>query len=352
MTNEQHREPGAPPANTPPGSAATAPRPSRWRRGLAAATILYCLAIALLWIWMRSEGDRSWLATLFLFGPRWICALPLVLLVPLAVIWHRRLLLLLLISGMLILGPIMGLKVHFSDSTTPMSLRVLTCNVDQGVFRVGALAELIDRTQPDIVALQEVKQVPPLVWPKGWHVVFIDELLVASRHPIVEQGSVPRETVPGKLVGIRYLIKLPSRDVQFFNLHLVTPRPGLEAVLDSKRGLDLSGIPQLDAILQVRTEESWLTSAWVANFPGPKIVAGDFNMPADSGIYRDTWSFLRNAFASTGFGFGFTKLTEQKGWTYGARIDHILYSPPWQCVRAWVGPDIGSDHLPMLADFE
>jgi endonuclease/exonuclease/phosphatase (EEP) superfamily protein YafD len=348
MTSQHQRQPAVPPA-----SASISPQPSRMRRWVAAATWLYCVAILLLYIWMWLEGDRSWLATIFLFGPRWLCALPLLVLVPLAAIWRRRMLWLLLSSALMIVVPIMGFEAHFSEPSTPMSLRLLTCNIDQGAFHVDALARLIERTQPDVVALQEVRQTPPeLMWPQDWHVLMRDEQVIASRYPIVEQGSIPRATVPGKTVAIRYLIQLPGREVQFFNLHLLTPRPGLEAVLDSKRGLDLSAIPKLDAILRVRNDESWETSTWVAGFKGPKIVVGDFNMPADSGIYRDTWSFLQNAFSSTGFGFGFTKITRQHGWNYGTRIDHILYSPPWQCLRAWVGPDIGSDHLPLLADFE
>jgi endonuclease/exonuclease/phosphatase (EEP) superfamily protein YafD len=348
MNSPQHQQPVDPP--TP---AKTKPRLSLMQRLVAASTWLYCAALLLLWVWMWLEGDRSWLATIFLFGPRWLCALPLLFLVPLAIIWRRRMLWLLLCCALVVVVPIMGFVVHFTDPAEPMSLRVLTCNVEQSTFHVDALASLIERTQPDIVALQEVQQPPPpLMWPKDWHVLFKDRLVVASRHPIVEQESIPRASVPGKLVGIRYLVQHPRGEVQLFNLHLLTPRPGLEAVLDRKRGLDLSAIPQLDAVIRVRNDESWETSIWVASFPGPKIVVGDFNMPADSGIYRDTWSFLQNAFSSTGFGFGFTKITRQHGWEYGTRIDHILYSPPWRCLRVWVGPDIGSDHLPLLADFE
>jgi len=203
------------------------------------------------------------------------------------------------------------------------------------------------------VALQEVRGAPPpLIWPEGWHVVYRDEYLLASRYPIVEAGSALRTTVANKHIGFRYLIQFPDRQVQFFNLHLMTPRSGLEAVLDRRSGLDLSGIPMLEAILRVREAETRLASDWVASFPDAKIVAGDFNMPVDSTIYRDYWTWLDNAFSTTGFGFGFTKMTEKQGWTYGARIDQILYSPPWTCVRAWVASDIGSDHLPLVADFQ
>jgi endonuclease/exonuclease/phosphatase (EEP) superfamily protein YafD len=143
---------------------------------------------------------------------------------------------------------------------------------------------------------------------------------------------------------------LPRGEAQVFNLHLTTPRPGLEAILDGRRGIDLAGLPALEKILQIRDEESQAISRWVDQHPGPKIVVGDFNMPAYSTVFRRDWGSLTNAFSAKGFGFGFTKLTETKGHEFGARIDHVLVSPPWKCVRAWVGPDIGSDHRPLVVD--
>ena len=35
---------------------------------------------------------------------------------------------------------------------------------------------------------------------------------------------------------------------------------------------------------------------------------------------------------------------------FGVRIDHVLTGDGWRCRRCWVGPDVGSDHLPLLAD--
>ena len=73
-------------------------------------------------------------------------------------------------------------------------------------------------------------------------------------------------------------------------------------------------------------------------------------MPPDSVIYRRYWGRYENAFSQTGFGFGKTRWTTMKGITFGIRIDHILSNEHWQPERCWVGPDIGSDHLPMFAD--
>jgi len=58
---------------------------------------------------------------------------------------------------------------------------------------------------------------------------------------------------------------------------------------------------------------------------GTTIVTGDFNMPVESAIYRNTWSVFSNAFNTAGLGFGYTKITPKRGSTYGTRIDHILF---------------------------
>ena len=90
---------------------------------------------------------------------------------------------------------------------------------------------------------------------------------------------------------------------------------------------------------------------WIGRFSEALIIAGDFNMPTDSAIYRQYWSRYSNAFSTCGFGFGHTKQSVIRGLHYGLRIDHVLTDPFWRCRRCWVGPDLGSDHLPVIADF-
>lgn len=331
---------------------ARARRSLRWRRFVAAAVLVYAASIFALWLWMYLEGDRSWLATMFLFGPRFLCALPLPVLALAALVWQRRLLWIVAVTTVMILGPILGFHAHF-PGTGPGELRVLTCNVAQRAYSDVELADLIDRERPDIVALQEVVVPPPeIVWPRGWHVVHRDELLVASRYPVAMEDAMFRPSVPGKLVVIRYKISAPGRDVQLFNLHLMTPRWGFEAVLDREKGLDLSEVPRVDAMLWLRAAEQEEVSQWINTFEDPKIIVGDFNTPVESTIFRRCWSGYKNSFSAAGFGLGFTKITAKRGWSYGARIDHVLYTAPWRCLRAAVGPDIGSDHRPLIAVFE
>jgi endonuclease/exonuclease/phosphatase (EEP) superfamily protein YafD len=95
-----------------------------------------------------------------------------------------------------------------------------------------------------------------------------------------------------------------------------------------------------------REIESRVTSRWAVQGQLPLLVAGDFNLPVESRIYRESWGGFINAFSRSGRGFGFTRFN---GWIR-VRIDHVLAGPGWRVDRAWVGPDVGSDHRPVVAD--
>jgi vancomycin resistance protein VanJ len=312
----------------------------------------YSLAVVVACVWMHWRADRGWLATLMLFGPRWLCALPWPWLVIAAALWHRRLLGLLLAVGVIILGPIMGFCVHLPTfrSETPQ-LRVLTCNVKDDSFHFASLAGIIADEQPDVVALQESIVESRFVWPPGWNVIKSGEFTLASRWSMSEPQIVRQGAFSNEVAAVRVTVSMPERDFQLFNIHLETPRAGIEALLSRRTGLDLERVAELETICRARAAESAKVSAWIAGFAGPKIVMGDFNTPVESTIYRDCWSSLGNAFSSVGWGFGFTKVSQKLGFSYGTRIDHVLFSSDWQPLYCHVCEDIGSDHLPLLAAF-
>lgn len=320
---------------------------------LAAIVVGYLLTIVWLWIWMVTWGDRTWLATLFLFGPRWLCAMPWPALALAAGLWKRWLLAPLAVTGWIILFPIMGFEIHLPRiAGAGVPLRVMTCNVDERRFSVADLAELIVNEQPDVVALQEVRERTPFVWPADWHVIEQDEFILASRWPIAMRERLTHDEGRLDLVAIRFTVQLPDREVQVFNTHLTSPRAGIEAVLNSNTIVDTSQAVKLTEMLAWRAKQSRRTADWIASFAGPKIVLGDFNTPVESAIFRRDWSWLTDSFDSTGLGFGFTKRSEAFGISYGSRIDHVLADDSWRVRRCWVGADVGSDHWPLLAELE
>src|SRR6185437_11322246 len=91
----------------------------RWVSGrtawgwLGAACWAYVGSILGLCVILRLMGDRWWFATLLLFGPRWIWAVPLALLMPVASARRRTALGPLAVALLLIVFPLMGFRVSW-----------------------------------------------------------------------------------------------------------------------------------------------------------------------------------------------------------------------------------------------
>lgn len=334
-----------------PGEAPAGPKvptTSRWRKTLDALIVAYTALIVGLCVWMYWRGDVGRFATILLFAPRWLFGIPLPVLVIAALIWRRRMLWLLAVATVILFVPFMGLVIHWPASAdAPATFRLMTFNVSRRLVDIPRLAQVIDETKPDLVVLQEGDQYANYQWPLGWHAIVQDEFIVASPWPLVTHEFLPHPWALTTKVVVRLEVQAPGRTVQLFDIHLRTPRAGLDAVLRRKN----DAAQKLDNVLEERAVESLTTSKWIAGFPGSKLVAGDFNMPVESAIFRRDWTWLNNAFGETGLGFGFTKLTDISRFRYGTRIDHVLYDDQWECVRSWVGENLGSDHLPLFADF-
>ena len=308
------------------------------------ALVLFSFLLAL-WGAVYFWGDDAALPTLFLFGPRWVVAVPVVLLVPGAV-WarSRRALVLALLSGLVVAGPLTGGTIAVRPLLEPerpaVRLRVMTWNMG-GRADGPAFQRFLEETKPTLVVGQEWGLGPNDV-PKGWTVAGTGRNLVLSRLPVRTGGSLNfyQLGVGGHLD--RFVLETPAGEVTLIDLHLPTVRTGIEAAVGSK----LRDLSELRHITETRDFTSRSAREWVGAAGSNVIVAGDFNMPTESCIYRRDWGAFRNAFDEAGTGWGTTKQTR---W-FGVRIDHILYSPPWRCRNVWVGPAMGSDHCPVIAD--
>jgi endonuclease/exonuclease/phosphatase (EEP) superfamily protein YafD len=319
---------------------------------VAVAVWSYVLGVLLVWGVIAWGGDHWWPATILLFAPRGIYALPLVLLVPLAIALRPRWLLGLFAGAAVVLWPIADLHFSMLAGSPPdqPQVRVLSCNVREWESGAAeALATVVRELQPDIVAIQEhVGQMPP-IWPPNWNVHVSDGLIIASPHP-VSGPALARGMLADHADSLSCIVTTRLGDIRFCNLHLETPRPGLEAVLDSRTGLNLGGRHAVRELMTYRREQSRQAAEFARDRVRAGIVAGDFNMPVESAIYREFWRGYRNAFHWAGWGYGYSKWSEKRGFSYGLRIDHILCSDRFRPVRCWLGPDIGSDHLPLVAD--
>lgn len=322
-------------------------------RGLWWVAWLYLLLVVLAWLVMRGAGDRWWPATLLLFGPRWMFALPLILLLPLSLWFNRRAALVLAVSGLIIAGPLMGLQISLLSGTAGQrGLRVLTCNTDTGSAN-KRLDQLIGESAADIVALQECPRELPVTVPKGWHFIKQGELAILSRFPLVQHGQLmslhPPHTWP-RYSALLAIIDTPQGKIGFCAVHLPSPRYGLEHLLDRRTGINLAKTDLIRKELAVRSTAAWELRRLLASLPLPLIVAGDFNMPVESSLYRENLDWLTNGFSVVGTGYGHTHFAAKRGIPLSTRIDHILTSRELRPLTSAVGPDVGSDHLPLIAD--
>ncbi len=319
----------------------------------------YLLLALLLWLLVSLAGDRWWPATLILFSPRWIAALPLVILLPLA-LWRNRFSLIpLLIGALIVFGPFMGLNLPIGKAalTGGKTLRVMTCNIDKGNCDMQALAVLIRETRADIVALQEFPQDLQLSRLQGWQIIQERGMAILSRFPMQRGMTVQVYNPPDpwpKTCLIHCIVTTSDGDVNFCSVQLPTPRYGLLPILDKYTILRPSRNGQLLAETEYRRRASLEVQKMVATLSDHTIVAGDFNMPVDSAIYRHVWNGYNNAFSTAGIGYGWTQRAKVKrlAASIGIRIDHILTGKGLAPHLCEVGPDVGSDHLPLVADVE
>jgi vancomycin resistance protein VanJ len=312
------------------------------------ARIAACSLVAYLGIWafFHVGADESAGATLLLFGPRWIVALPLLVLVPLAIYvrsyWAG---LLCILSGLIITGPIMGGTISVgplfgSDRPALTQLRIVSWNMD-GIKVGPAFRHFLDQTRPTILVCQESGLAADEL-PAGWKVLGESGNRVATQLPMRFDGFLNFHSlgVSGRLD--RFILETPDGQIILIDLHLPTPRPGIEAAIRSK----FRDFSELRRMIEIRAEASRIARAWVGSPTQNMIMVGDFNTPVESRIYRANWSEFRNAYSEAGNGWGTTKQTR---W-FGTRIDHVLFTASWRCRKVWVGPAMGSDHRPLIAD--
>lgn len=308
---------------------------------LYAGLVLAALAL------LRLVGERWWPASLLLFCPRWAFLVPLPLLGLAAglarspgIWWTHGAL------AIVVAGPIMGLNLPAGLLRVPgprgdgLGLRILSLNQHHRPRRIEALIDFIERERIDVLCFQELDRLSPLerYLSRGW---FRDGTRgIASRWPIVEELG-PREVAFNDPPLVRVRIRARS-GVEFVvaSVHLPTMRYGFSHM----RRRDIRG---LERVIEGRREALGnLVDALAETRGMPTLVAGDFNTPAGSSLLEPLKQGFRDGFEQAGWGFGYTWPSRLPG----LRIDQVYASPVWAFRRCWVGPDVGSDHLPIIAE--
>jgi len=316
----------------------------RWAKAaVACLTLIYLAALIGLLCYLRIWGDRTPLATVALFSPRWLFALPLALLFPLAAWFDRKLLVLPAITAIVALFGLLGFSVGWrrllpSPHAAGPPIRVMTFNTHFDALRIPALAEYIQNIQPDVVALEEWNGGPltEVFQAGGWHCLQCGENILASRFPF-EQDSLRQDDA-----FFHCHVLLPAGPIDVAVLHLNSPHTALRDAME-----DFSqALPEIQENISLRTRQAAAIHRFAQRQKLPLLLMGDFNLVPDSIIFRQDFSQLSDAFEAGGFGFGFSFYNR---WTR-VRIDHVLMDDSFRCKDCFVGPFLGSPHRPVVAD--
>lgn len=327
---------------------------ARWVARLSWLNLAALLAIsALLFV----VSENWWLSSAMTYAPRFPYGLPALLLLVLALMFHRSSVLVNLISIAMVGGPIMGLTLPIAQWMAPpvdveegFKLKVVSCNVQDYRPDFAAILAEIGRFNPDVVVMQDAWDRSKLLnsYFESWHVVRHGEFFLASRYP-ARLVSVGHMEAFDRDAIMQCELELPTTKVMFFNLHHMTPRHGLRE-LDLSSPITQRGSEQMSLYLGSRAEETIAVRDFVESHRGdtPTLIAGDFNMPYESSLYQNNWFGFQNAFNTAGIGYGYSfPCTQQYCWPAGnpwIRLDHILADDAWKIRSCSIGKANGSDH--------
>ncbi len=341
-------------------------------RAVPRLAIGYLVGLVILSGFMHFDTVTRWPVTLFLFSPRWVVAVPLLILVPITLATRSRLTWLYLIHAIIIIFPILGYRGPWTDAVAPQQrqvLRVMTCNLGAGAIRIDQLMSLAQSHDVHVLMLQECPSTisAPLFRRLGWNHRQESNVAIGSLYELGESRILGRQPAShnNAVAAVSCEVRLPAgnhdatgkedatsdpgarfmpslRTVHLVSLHLPTFRPALMKAwnLDLHAGTGINDMSQRYRSLTQRILRQ------VHEIQDPIILAGDLNIPVESAFYRNHLSGYRNAFSSAGRGLGYTKYTR----FHGIRIDHVLLDSQWDVHTAIVGPGVGGDHRPVIVE--
>lgn len=218
-------------------------------------------------------------------------------------------------------------------NTTP--LKLLMANVNSSNTQYSLFLDLVRQANPDIIVIQEIsegwkKALTNLNsnWPQHKVIPRPDNFGIAlySKIPLEQLNVVPlgRSEVP----AIEASFKLNNKKIQIFAVHTLPPM--------SARYFDL------------RNGQMQEISQWIQQQQEPCVLIGDLNCSMWSPYFEKLLqdSQLKNVRQ----GFGILPSWPAKTAMIRIPIDHCLVDHTFQVNKTYLGPFIGSDHLPLIVE--
>lgn len=218
-------------------------------------------------------------------------------------------------------------------SAREKTFRLVSLNVWFRNPDMARVAEYIEKSQADAVVLLELTEpqanllLPLLPTYPHYHMdTSRMGAAVFTKWPMLSAESVPLSE--GGAVAERIMIDWRGTPVTVLGVHLNWPM--------GPRNSDYRN-RELDAVVGLGKAQR-----------GPLLIAGDFNLTPWSEYFSD--ALEQSGLHDAAVGFGLARSWPAQFVPVGIRIDHCLLSRHWRARSASIGPDLGSDHLPIVAE--
>jgi endonuclease/exonuclease/phosphatase (EEP) superfamily protein YafD len=215
------------------------------------------------------------------------------------------------------------------------AIKLLLSNVYSGNRNSQALVDLVLDEDPDVVFLQELtgkrsRELAALrdIYTYSLNIPREDNfgIAVLSRHPFA--GARVIESPPFQLPTLLVEIEIADRAIAFVTTHPLPPigKTGFES-----RNTQLASIAEL-----------------VNQIAGPRVLIGDLNTTMWGEHYR--LLIEETGLVDSRYGLGVLPTWPTHLPFAMIPIDHCLVSREFEVMDFRTGPDIGSDHLPVLIE--
>jgi endonuclease/exonuclease/phosphatase (EEP) superfamily protein YafD len=288
--------------------------------------------------------------TLYLF-------LPAPILFVLALLARARLAMILSLLPLALLVVLYGPR--FAPGGTPAAsaatFRVMTFNAGAGSGTGGdpqRVLAAVQQANPDLLALQEL---PPgtlqllgsTLAAQYPYRAYTSDVATFSAYPISD--PIELKLPEGSYISQAMDLLVEDRLIHLTNVHLRRAGPrilGRRSIAVFLRDYE----PEL-----LESQMTELLDRYVRPTVGTQLLTGDFNQTEWSHPYERISSVLTDSYVESGRGLGHTYPTTIELGRLDlrvplVRIDYVFHSADLTALRARVGPDGGSDHLPVVAE--
>ena len=337
-------------------------RPGLFQRLVSAAIISYIICLGCLFAGMEIIGERFWPFAVLLYLPQHIFLLPLIVLIPAALLADvsARTLCWSLATCLIIFLWHVPFHLGFGGRGGPVKLKVITNNYSQNHGQT--LQPFIDSQDPDIVVLEDSgaaagglrRRYPERTVRQLGQFVFV------GKTGLTGGKLLAWPTWGGGPVAAVWQVPWQGRQLDIYSVHLPTPRRDLaklaglglikELVGRNRRASDQMSFSEA---MTARVQLARNFATVLAQERNPFVAMGDFNMPSDGFVHHVITGGVTDCFAHAGWGFGFTfPCDTHNPFTLGQpwlRLDYVLAGPGWSVEDCRVEPNRRSKHRAVAA---